>query len=197
MSNTEMEQDKDTNHYLNNQFLVSMPQMEDPNFVQTVILVCRHDENGAVGIVVNRLTEHLIGDIFDQLEIKVSSDFHSRKPVLSGGPVYPELGLIVHDAVSDKWESSIEIGDHLRLTSSRDILLDMAQGQGPERAIMSLGYAGWAAGQLEEEMKQNAWFTTPADLEILFDEDVEHKWRKAAALLGIDTNQFSSQVGHA
>ena len=197
MSNSEMENTFNPDQSLENQFLVSMPQMQDPNFNRTVILVCKHDHNGAVGIVINRLTEHLISDIFDQLEITVSSEFHSQKPVLCGGPVYPELGLVVHNSKSDKWESSIEIGKQLKLTSSRDILIDMARGEGPERAIMSLGYAGWGSGQLENEIQQNAWFTTTADHEILFDENVENKWRQAAALLGIDTNQFSHQVGHA
>ena len=194
MAGEENTQQGDT---LANRFLVSMPQMEDPNFTRTVILLCKHDKDGAVGIVVNRLTEHRIGDIFDQLDIEPSSGIYASKPVLNGGPVYPELGLIVHDDIHKNWESSIEIGERLRLTSSRDILDDMARGNGPDRVVMSLGYAGWAAGQLESEIRENVWFTTPADHGILFNEDVTDKWHQAAALLGIETSQFSSEVGHA
>ena len=186
---------------LENQFLVSMPQLNDPNFKQTVILMCKHDHKGAVGIVINRLTDHRIGDIFAQLEIDISSHYYSNKPVLDGGPVYPELGLIVHNrkfkSRAESWESSMDIGEQLRLTSSKDILSDMARGEGPEKAFMSLGYAGWGPGQLEKEIQENAWFTTPADHEILFAGEVDNKWQRSAKLLGIDTNKFSRQVGHA
>jgi putative transcriptional regulator len=184
-------------HSLENQFLVSMPQLDDPNFRQSVILICKHDAQGALGIVINRLSGHLIGDIFIQLGIDVSSDQFSRQPVMDGGPVFPEFGLIVHDTDPQSWESSIIVGDSLWLTSSREILDDMAQGKGPERAVMSLGYAGWAPDQLENEIHENAWFTTPVDREILFAADVDDKWHQSAKLLGIDTNKFSSQVGHA
>jgi len=184
-------------HSLENQFLVSMPQLDDPNFRQSVVLICKHDEQGAMGIVINRLTDHLIGDIFVQLEIDVSSSQYSRKPVLDGGPVFPEFGLIVHNTEPETWESSLPVGEGLWITSSRDILEDMARGKGPDRAVMSLGYAGWAPEQLESEIHQNSWFTTPADHEILFATDVGGKWHQSAKLLGIDTNKFSSQVGHA
>ena len=186
---------------LENQFLVSMPQLNDPNFKQTVILMCKHDHKGAVGIVINRLTDHRIGDIFEQLGIDASSNHYSNKPVLDGGPIYPELGLIVHNRTFESrtksWESSMDIGEQLRLTSSKDILSDMARGEGPEKVCMSLGYAGWAPGQLEKEIQENAWFTTPADHEILFAGEVDNKWQQSAKLLGIDTNKFSHQVGHA
>ncbi len=189
---------------LENQFLVSMPQLNDPPFKQTVILICKHDAHGAVGIVINRLTEHLIGDIFEQLDIDVSSGHYANKPVVDGGPIYPELGLVVHNNIvfqsesqADSWESSIHIGQDLRLTSSKDILSDMAQGNGPEKVLMSLGYAGWAPGQLENEIQANAWFTTPADHDILFATKMDNKWHQSAKLLGIDINRFSHQVGHA
>ncbi|SMN02292.1 UPF0301 protein YqgE [uncultured Candidatus Thioglobus sp.] len=186
---------------LENQFLVSTPQLHNSNFKQAVILMCKHDHKGSVGIVINRLTEHLIGDIFEQLGIDISSDHYSNKPVLDGGPIYPDLGLIVHNkkfkSSTEAWESSIDIGEQLRLTSSKDILADMARGEGPEKAFMSLGYAGWAPGQLEKEIQENAWFTTPADHEILFSGEMGNKWQRSAQLLGIDPNNFSAQVGHA
>ncbi len=194
---------------LENQFLVSMPQLHDPNFKQAVILVCKHDQHGAVGIIINRLTGHLMGDIFEQLEIDVASNHYANKPVVDGGPVYPELGLVVHNttlaAPTDSsiqpsvqsWESSMYIGDNLQLTSSKDILSDMARGRGPEKVLMSLGYAGWTSGQLENEIQENAWFTTPADHDILFATEVNNKWQQSAQLLGIDVNKFSHQVGHA
>ena len=138
-----------------------------------------------------------MGDIFEQLELEVSSSIHIDRPVHSGGPVYPELGLIIHSRSSAEWESSMAISESLRLTSSRDILVDMARGRGPEQAFMTLGYAGWTAGQLEHEIQHNAWLTVPADHAILFTAQIKDKWRLAAQLLGIDMNHFSSQVGHA
>lgn len=180
-----------------NQFLVSMPQLDDPNFTKSVILICRHNETGVVGIVINQVSDILMIEIFEQFEIDVSSHIHTRSPILIGGPVQPELGLIVHTNHVENWESSMKIGDDLILTGSKDILPDMAQGAGPEKVVMSLGYAGWAPGQLENEVKENSWFTTPVDYEILFNPDIENKWQQSAKLLGINTSQFSHQVGHA
>ena len=184
-------------NYLDNQFLVSMPQLEDPNFSRTVILVCKHDESGAVGIVINRHTDHSIGEIFEQLDINATSQTFTSNPVLEGGPVYPELGLVVHNGTRGTWESSISIDEDLYLTSSRDILNDMASGKGPESALLSLGYAGWGPGQLESEIQANSWLTTPVDQQILFSPDVENKWQLSAQLIGIDISQISSQFGHA
>lgn len=150
-----------------------------------------------MGIVINRLSSYNVGEIFKQLEIEISVEPELEIPIHEGGPVYPELGLIVHTDKITRWESSINIGADLQLTSSRDILCDIANGVGPDQALMSLGYAGWGPGQLENEIHQNAWFTTPADHGILFTADVEHKWHNAASLIGIDTAKFSGQVGHA
>ena len=186
---------------LENQFLVAMPQMNGSDFKQAVILICKHDAHGAVGIVINRLTGHRISDVFAQLDIDVSSNHYLNMPVVDGGPVYPELGLVVHNnpfsAQTESWESSIHIGQDLCLTSSKDILSDMAHGKGPEKVLLSLGYAGWSSGQLESEIQGNAWFTTPADHDILFATEMDKKWQQSAKLLGIDVNRFSHQVGHA
>lgn len=185
--------------FLNNQLLVSMPQLTNPSFRQTVTLVCQHDANGAIGVIVNRLTEHCLGDIFDHLSLPVSSLERTSQPVFEGGPVNPELGLVIHsdDGDNTQWDSSLEIGGGLWLTSSRDILGAIARGQGPSQAMMILGYAGWGPGQLEAEMRQNSWFNAPADHSIIFHTETERKWRQAAELLGIDANRLSTEVGHA
>lgn len=184
--------------YLSNHFLVSMPQLEDDNFSRTVTLICQHDENGALGIVINRLSSHTLGEIYHQLEIQVSDRLSASQPVFEGGPVHREFGLVVHslDPVR-RWESTLEISPGLGLTSSRDILEDMARGIGPDRSLMSLGYAGWAPGQLEQEILQNAWFSTPVEERILFDTRVEEKWNLAAMLIGMDLTKLTGQVGHA
>ncbi len=180
-----------------NQFLVSMPQLDRSNFHRSVVLICKHDSEGAIGIVINRLTNHTMADIFEQLDLNVSSSINLNQPIHAGGPVYPELGLIIHSGTATQWESSLQIGEDLILTSSTDILADLAQGKGPERMLMSLGYSGWDAGQLEHEMQQNSWFITPVDNDILFEVEIAHKWKKSANLIGIDVARFSSLVGHA
>ena len=189
---------------LKNQLLVSMPQLTNPSFHQTVSLICQHDDNGAIGVIVNRLTDHRLGDIFDQLSLPVSSLERTDQPVFEGGPVNPELGLVIHAGEESSggknkqpWESSLEIGGGLWLTSSRDILGAIAGGGGPANAIMILGYAGWGPGQLEFEIRQNSWFHTPADHSIIFNTQIDQKWRQAAQLLGIDYAKMSTEVGHA
>ena len=190
---------------LKNQLLVSMPQLSNPNFHQTVSLICQHDAHGAIGVVVNRLTDHRLGDIFDQLSLPVSSLDHTDQPVFEGGPVSPELGLVIHagktpgggDKGNPRWESTMEIGGGLWLTSSRDILGAIAGGNGPPNAMMVLGYSGWGPGQLEQELRQNSWFHAPADHSIIFNTQVAQKWHQAAKLLGVDYTQFSGEVGHA
>ena len=175
-----------------------MPQLEDQNFARTVNLICQHDENGALGVVVNRLSPHTLVDIFSQLGISVSDRCAAAAPVFEGGPVHKEFGLVVHSNEGGReWESTLHISDQISLTSSRDILVDIASGRGPEHALMSLGYAGWGPGQLEQEIMQNSWFSTPVELGILFDADIEQKWTLAAKLIGMDYNKLTSQIGHA
>lgn len=182
--------------FLSNQLLVSMPQLTNPSFHQTVTLICQHDANGAIGVIINRLTEHCLGDIFAHLSLPISSLERSTQPVFEGGPVNPELGMVIHSDEGN-WDSSLEIGGGLWLTSSRDILGAIARGQGPSSAIMILGYAGWGPGQLEAEMRQNSWINTPADHSIIFHTEIDRKWRQAANLLGIDSTRLSTEVGHA
>lgn len=185
--------------FLTNQLLVSMPQLANPNFHQTVSLICQHNASGAIGVVINRLTNHRLGDVFEQLALPISSLERTDQPVFDGGPVNPELGLIIHasEDSESQWESSLEIGGGLWLTSSRDILSAIADGRGPDNVIFTLGYSGWGPGQLESEILQNSWFHAPADHSIIFDTDIEQKWCQAAKLLGIEYSQLSSQAGHA
>ena len=182
---------------LHNQFLVSMPQFCDPHFDKAVVLLCKHDKSGAVGIVINKVTNHKIGGIFKQLDINSTTDKYDNSPVHEGGPVYPELGLIIHNGNKKKWNCSVRISPGLCLTSSRDILNAMAHGNGPTSTLMSLGYAGWGPGQLEEELRENCWFTAPVDQEVLFSTKIKDKWRLSAEILGIDIYHISHQVGHA
>ncbi len=184
---------------LKNQLLVSMPQLTSPSFHQTVSLICQHDADGAIGVVINRLTKYRLGDVFGELSLPVSSLDHTEQPVFEGGPVSPELGMVIHadPKTSHRWEYSMEIGDGLWLTSSRDILGAIASGHGPNNAIMFLGYAGWGPGQLEMEIQQNSWFHTPVDHSIIFNTEIDQKWHQAAKLLGIDYAQLSTEVGHA
>lgn len=182
---------------LENQFLVSTPSLNDPNFKKSVVLICKHNKEGAMGVVINRHTAQNTADIFDQLNIEISDNKNAANPVFEGGPVQPELGLIIHNCNSKSWESTMEIGEDIKLTSSIDILKDLAVGEGPDSFLMILGYSGWGPGQLENEIKENAWFTVPVDKRILFDSRIDRKWQRSAQILGIDANQFSSQVGHA
>jgi putative transcriptional regulator len=182
--------------YLTNQFLIAMPTMGDPNFDHTVTYVCEHTEDGALGLVVNRPTGMQLGEIFRQMSLDASDPAAGDAPVLHGGPVQQERGFVIHDQAGD-WSSSLEVSAGIHVTTSRDILEAMAEGRGPANALVVVGYAGWGAGQLESEMAANAWLTVPATKEILFSIPFGERWRAAAALLGIDIDQISTDVGHA
>ena len=182
--------------YLTNQFLIAMPAMEDPNFAQTVTLVCEHSERGALGIVINKTLPMTLGEVFEQLGLESSKSRVNEQPVLRGGPVQTERGFVLHSP-SGKWESSLPLSEKMHLTTSRDILDALAAGEGPESAVIALGYAGWDAGQLEEEMARNAWLTVDADERVLFATPVEQRWHAAARLLGVDLRALSSDAGHA
>ena len=182
---------------LKNQFLVAMPHMGDPNFDHTVTLICQQDnEMGAFGVTINRPIGLTLGDLFGQLNIKVKDKKLADIPALVGGPVQPEQGFVLHDT-QKSWESTLAITDNLAITSSRDILFDIAQGKGPEHFLLALGCAGWSPGQLEIELQENTWLTCPADNKIIFDVPYEKRWQGAADNLGVDINLLSNAVGHA
>ena len=181
-----------------NHFLIAMPELRDPNFNRTVTLICQHDENGALGVVINRPLDHLtLKDVFNQLDLStLTSESTAKSPVYYGGPVQQELGLVLHEEVGD-WGSTLVIGDNLGLTSSRDVLESLSRSDGPSHSLMTLGYAGWGKGQLEQEMQENAWLSVEADCEILFSVPAQQRWTAAASKIGIDMNQLAPGVGHA
>jgi putative transcriptional regulator len=183
--------------YLTGQFLIAMPATDDPNFDRTVTYVCEHNENGALGIIVNRPTAMLLGEILAQMDLEIVDPKVASQPVLMGGPVQPERGFVIHDADDQGFSSTLTVQDGLKVTTSRDILVSLAEGHGPARAIIALGYAGWAAGQLEQEMANNAWLTVPASPDIIFSVPFERRWESAAALLGVSIASLSSEAGHA
>ena len=180
---------------LRNQLLIAMPSMPDPNFEHTVTLICQHDEQGAFGVTINRPLEITLGELLAQLEIELHDRQLAKQVALSGGPVQAEQGFVLHNS-NRAWESTLPIADNLALTSSKDILIDIAAGHGPERFLLVLGCAGWSAGQLEQEIKDNAWLTCPATQQILFEMPYPHRWKGAASTLGIDVNLLGSVAGH-
>ena len=153
---------------LSNQLLIAMPAMRDPNFARGVTFLCQHNEEGAMGLMVNRLSEYRLGDVLAQMNLASELTEVNDAPVLIGGPVQPERGFVLH-VPAGNWESSFRISDRICVTTSRDILIAMAEGRGPDRAVVALGYAGWSPGQLEQELRENAWLTVPAQERLLFE----------------------------
>lgn len=181
---------------LTNQFLIAMPTLDDPNFAQTVTLICEHSEEGAMGVVINRSTEVTLGDLLQHLDLEIAEGSPQERTVFAGGPIQRERGFVLHPA-GPQWEATTRISEEVALTTSRDILADLARGEGPERFLVALGYAGWEAGQLEEELAQNAWLSGPVDPEVIFEAAPEERWRAAAAQLGVDISLLAPESGHA
>ena len=179
-----------------NQFLIAMPSLRDPNFSQTVAYICAHNEDGAMGLVINRPANCDLGEILTQMQMKAENQIISKMPVYQGGPVHTDRGFVLHEP-SSEWDSSITVSEALNVTTSRDILHAIAASAGPQNYLIALGYAGWSAGQLEEEIKENAWLNVSADLDIIFNTPCESRWASATALLGIDHYQISTGFGHA
>lgn len=181
---------------LSNHFLIAMPGLDDPNFHHTTTYICEHDENGALGVVINRPLNMKLGEILQHMDIGASSKEISSRQVYMGGPVQNDRGFVLHEPSGD-WEATLKVTDSIGITSSRDILQAIAEGKGPKNAIVTLGYAGWGAGQLEQELAANTWLSGPASSKIVFETPSEERWLAAAALLGIDLNLLSSDAGHA
>jgi putative transcriptional regulator len=181
---------------LEDHFLIAMPAMGDPNFNQTVTYLCQHDAEGALGIIINRPGEMLLGEVLQQLGLETSDERLAGHTVLSGGPVQPDRGFVLHRDGRD-YESTIRADSGIRVTVSQDILSDVAAGDGPDQIIVALGYAGWAPGQLEAELAANAWLCAPADAGIVFDTPFEQRWAAAVSLLGVEIGQLSNYAGHA
>lgn len=178
------------------QVLIAMPALADPHFHRTVTLICEHNEHGVLGVVVNRPLDMTLGEVFEQFGLPVADASVAGRPVHHGGPVQPERGFVIHDGARD-FDATLRIHDDLAVTTSRDVLECLAAGQGPAHALVALGYAGWAGGQLEQELAENAWLSAPADASVLFTTPDERRWEAAAALLGVDLRLLASQAGHA
>jgi putative transcriptional regulator len=181
---------------LNNQLLIAMPGMPDPNFNSTVTLICEHNDEGALGIVINRPLELKLGGLFEQLELDDPDAMAADYPVLNGGPVARERGFVLHNP-GIEYESSMSVSENIQLTLSRDVLDSLAAGNGPDKSLVALGYAGWEPGQLEAEMLANTWLNVPASPEIVFDTPFADRWYRAADSLGIDISRISPDAGHA
>ena len=181
---------------LSHHFLIAMPNMVDPNFAKSLTYICEHNDQGALGVVVNRPMDMTLQSLFEQIEIPLRDDRRGKLPIYYGGPVQEDRGFVLHRPPGG-WQSTLTVRDEVALTTSRDILQAVGEGQGPQDLLVSLGYAGWAPGQLEKEIKQNAWLTVPADLAVMFDLPPDRRFGAAMDLLGISLSQLSDDVGHA
>ena len=181
---------------LANQLLVALPALGDPQFARSVTLVCQHDEDGAMGVMVNRPSEYTLGEVLRQMGIECRDEALQARPVLAGGPVHPERGFVLHDG-DGQWDSTLPIADGLSVTTSRDVLEAIARGDGPAHAVVALGCAGWGAGQLEQELVENSWLTVPADADLLFEVPLAMRWQASAGRLGVDLAHMADYSGHA
>jgi len=191
MANFEMRTVNLTNH-----FLIAMPGMEDPYFSRTLTLICEHSDKGALGVVVNKPIDVTLGNLFEQVEIPLEDQNLSMQSVYFGGPVQIDRGFVLHQPLGG-WQSTLQIGSDIGLTTSKDILQAMARGEGPGRQLVTLGYAGWASGQLEDEIKRNGWLTVRADNEVIFNLPAEARLPAAMNMLGLNFGNLSEQAGHA
>ena len=188
--------DKTAGESLAGHFLIAMPSLNDGMFNQAVTYICEHDENGCFGIVINHRTDIPLQQVMQEMAIEIDDQVDVSQPVYLGGPVDAGRGFVLHRPAGN-WNSSLKINDNLALTTSKDILEAMAQNEGPKDALVALGYAGWAAGQLEAEMARNTWLNCPADEQIIFNTPPEKRWESAAKLLGVDLQLLSHDAGHA
>jgi putative transcriptional regulator len=181
---------------LTQHFLIAMPAMSDPHFSKTLTFICEHNDQGALGLVVNRPIDLTVHTLLEQIEIKPDTDAAKLIPVHYGGPVQTDRGFVLHSPAG-AWQSTLAVNENLGLTTSKDVLQAVARGAGPAQILVTLGYAGWAPGQLEREMAQNAWLTVQADARILFETPAEQRYDAALKLLGIDLAMLSDDAGHA
>ncbi len=181
---------------LTHQFLIAMPTMADPNFAGSVVYICEHNERGALGLVINRPTELTLAHLFDKIDLKLEIAPWKDEPVYFGGPVQTERGFVLH-VPRGEYGSTLAVGEEIGLTTSKDVLEAVAEGNGPQKLLVTLGYSGWGAGQLENEISQNAWLTVGAKTSVIFETPVEERFAAALALLGIDSTQLSMLAGHA
>ena len=181
---------------LKDHFLIAMPSIGDGIFAHSITYICEHNEQGAMGIVINHPLDLSLDEIFEHLQIdNIQSPHHDQ--ILAGGPVHMDRGFVLHRSTDAAWDSTIRVSDQIALTTSQDILTAIAHNEGPSDSIVALGYAGWSEGQLESELADNAWLTAPADSDIIFNTPVVQRAKAAAAKMGIDLALISPQAGHA
>jgi len=181
---------------LTDHFLIAMPNMVDPNFSRTLTYVCEHNGQGALGLVVNRPIDMTLAALLAQVDIPHSAPTLQKLSIHFGGPVQLDRGFVLHEPVGE-WQSTLAVNAQIGLTTSKDILVAVGNGDGPGKLLVTLGYAGWAPGQLENELAQNAWLTVAARSDIIFDLPCEERLPAAMQLLGIDFASLSEQAGHA
>lgn len=181
---------------LTDHFLIAMPTMSDPYFAKSLVYICEHNAQGAMGVVVNRPVEMTVGNLFEKIEMRLDSGDIAALPVYFGGPVQLDRGFVLHRPCGD-WQSSLKVSDKLALTSSRDVLQAIGSEGQPSDILVTLGYSGWDAGQLEEEMAQNTWLSVAAEHDILFRLPFEERLPAALQKLGISFSQLSDVAGHA
>src|SRR5258705_2706584 len=185
---------------LTNQFLIAMPGLAGDTFAGTVIYLCEHTENGALGLVINKPIDIKLKNLFEKVELTLDRHDLAESPVYFGGPVQTERGFVLHERLSDDgghYNSSLQIPGGLEMTTSKDVLEALSNGAGPKKVLVTLGYSGWGAGQLEEEIRRNSWINVSAEPAIIFDTPVEQRYDKALSLLGIDPGMLSQEAGHA
>ncbi len=191
-----MSQDNETTGYLTGQLLVAMPQMRDPRFMRTVIYMCAHSTDGAAGLVVNKLVDNVsFPDLLEQLNIQ-TGPVEDEIFVHFGGPVETGRGFVLHSS-DYMQDATLVIDEQIGLTATVDILKSIAEGGGPDRSLLALGYAGWGAGQLDEEIQANGWLTVAPDVPLVFDDDLDGKWERAMNKMGVDFSKLSGDAGHA
>jgi putative transcriptional regulator len=181
---------------LTNQLLIAMPTLADPNFTRTVTFVCEHGAEGAMGIIINRLTDLQLREIFTQLGIEGAPTEHTAAPIYFGGPVQNNRGFVLHQPLG-QWGSTLAVTETIGVSTSRDILEAIAANRGPDSYLVAIGYAGWAPGQLEREISENSWLHAPASSELLFHTAPELRWQAAMHLTGADLSNLSGEAGHA
>jgi putative transcriptional regulator len=185
---------------LTNQFLIAMPGMADETFAGTVVYLCEHNEKGALGLVINKPIDIKVRKLFEKVDLSLNQEALAEQPVYFGGPVQTERGFVLHDRQEDgvdPYNSTLSVPGGLAMTTSKDVLEAMADGAGPRRVLITLGYSGWQAGQLEDEIGRNGWLTVNADPRVIFDTPIEQRYDRAVGLLGIDPRMLSQEAGHA
>ena len=187
---------KKTINSLKNHFLVAMPSLNDENFSDSLVYICEHNADGAMGLIINQQLDIPAKAVFDRLDLQHKNN-RGDELIFDGGPMQQDRGFILHSSCDKKWESTIYIGGDISLSTSKDILGDIALGSGPKDSLITLGYSSWEAGQLEQELKENIWLTVPADYSIIFNTDCAHRAQAAAQSIGLNLDYLALDSGHA